>query len=423
MNQSKLPPPLLGPGSGQETTLPWRGIMLDSARTCHKPETILLLLELAARYGFNVFHWHLTDDQGWRFAVPGYERLTEIGGYLPRDQFLHYDCLAGNSGQEALKQAPGRWRNGFYTDQEIQQIVAHADRLGIEIIPEVDFPGHMMAAIKAYPEIGRPADLPLPTGSMRSHMYWPAMNDLLWPTEAAFNLVEAALRRLLALFPGQYIHIGGDECAYQQWESDPNLREYLAQQGRNSARDIQRIFTEFGIKILTDAGRIPVVWDDACDFVGPETVVTAWGQDRGIEHLRETNHQFCIADARTLYLNRVDPQRSGPQKGMIPPISVRDILTVQWDLANQARCLGIQTCLWSEFVLDQQDLLTMLLPRLLAVSMRLCEKNGLTGKKLADAEDLIAREYEQIIGPLNLNANPNIAIDNEIEGEPVCSER
>lgn len=381
--------PLVGPVEGAAARHEWRGLLIDSARTCYAPETIETILHLASRYGFNRLHWHLTDDQGWRFEVPGYPRLTEVGGKLPRPTFSHYTVAWEDSVDRAAEQAPGRWRGGFYTDDEIRHLTTVASSLGIEIVPEVDFPGHMAAAIQAYPEIGRPEGLPLPSGSMRETMYWPAQNDLLWPTDAALDLVEAALTRIADLFPGRYIHIGGDECAYKQWESDPDLAQWLARNGVGDYPGIQAWFMRRGIEVIRGLGRTPMAWDEACDLVGDDVVIVAWDEDAGMARIAQASQKYVFADARSLYLNRVDPHAGADQKGMVAPLAVEDILSAAWPEVDSDRCLGVQACLWSEFILDEDDLLAMAFPRLLAVAARLWQM-----PEDADLPALIAAEYE-----------------------------
>ena len=142
-------------------------------------------------------------------------------------------------------------------------MVAHATAHGVDIVPELDLPGHMMAAIKAYPELGRPQGLPLPTGSMREHMWWPARDDLLWPGEPAMAFLAAALRRIAHLFPGSYVHIGGDECAYLQWASDPAMAEHLSMRGLSRVEDLQAWFMAAATRVLTEEGKRIAVWDEA----------------------------------------------------------------------------------------------------------------------------------------------------------------
>lgn len=372
MTLQNLPEVGVGPIPGRRSRFEWRGVMIDSARTRHSVSAIKQVIELASRYGFNRLHWHLTDDQGWRFEVPEYSRLTSEGAFLPRGRFDDYDALADDTRERARAEQDEKWSNGFYTEDEITDVVEHASVHGITIVPEVDLPGHMMAAILAYPHLGRPAALPLPEGSMREHMWWPARNDLLWPTDAARDFVAAVMRRVARLFPGPYVHIGGDECAFRQWASDPQMHEWMLQRGVDRVEQLQSWFMTDAARVLAEHGKKVAVWDEACETWGaPDALVIAWDEGRGMERIARAEQKYVFADARTLYLNRVDPDAPTAQKGMTPAISVNDILTAPWPEVDDERCIGVQACVWSEFVLDGDDLLSMLFPRLLAVAERM----------------------------------------------------
>lgn len=387
--ENSLPEPLVGPVTGRCPRFQWRGFMIDSARTRFSVPVIKRVITLAARYGFNILHWHLTDDQGWRFEVPGYPRLTEAA-YLPRDTFDDYHSLNGDTRERAIAEAPARWTNGYYSDAEIAEVVEHATSQGIEVVPEVDLPGHMMAAITAYPHLGRPAGLPLPEGSMREHMWWPARNDLLWPTEEAKEFVEAAMRRISELFPGTHVHIGGDECAYEQWASDPDIDDWLRLRGVTEVPQLQNWFTSVATEVLRENGKAVVAWDEATEITDDEELlIIAWQEETGMARAMASGLPFVFADARTLYLNRIDPEVPTPQKGMVPGITVSDILTAPWPETNSERCIGIQACVWSEFVLDGDDLLSLAFPRLLAVAERIWNPDI----DSEEVEVLVRREY------------------------------
>lgn len=367
--------------------------MLDSARTRLPIGTIKKVITVAARYGFNRLHWHLTDDQGWRFEVPEYPRLIEVGAVVPRGHFADYDSFAGDSRERAIAETETRWTDGYYTDEEIAEVVAHASAHDITIVPEVDLPGHMMAAILAHPELGRPIGLPLPEGSMRDHMWWPARNDLLWPTEEALNFLTAVIRRVAQLFPGEYVHIGGDECAYQQWSSDPAMAGYLSERGLTRVEELQAWFMDHAMSVLAEQGKKTMAWDEASNITDAEDILlVAWDEERGMDRVAKATQKYVFADARWLYFNRIDPEGSDTQKGMIPGITVGDILSAEWAATEDERCVGIQACLWSEVVLDEHDVMQLLFPRLLAVAERIWNP-------ALDAEEsktLIAAEYEAL---------------------------
>lgn len=400
IQMQSLPPPLVGPIDGRAKKFDWRGFMIDSARTKFEPETIIKVLELAARYGFNKFHWHLTNDAGWRFHVPEYPLLTEVSAFLPRNKFDDYTNLHADTLLRALGQAPDRWTNGFYTDEEIGRIASKAEELGIEIIPEVDLPGHMMAAIKAYPHLGRPEGLPLPEGSMRDHMWWPARNDLLWPTDEAAEFVRVILNRVMDILPSGWVHVGGDECAYKQWASDPNIDYWLEARGVDRVENLQNWFLGIAKEVVRGRGRQLVAWDEVCDISDdPDILIMAWDEERAEARVENVQNPLICADARFLYLNRIDPNSSKPQKGMLPGISVEQILTAQLPVVQKAQTKGVQTCVWSEFILDESDLMSMMFPRFLAVSERMWSPDLATGngtaseKVLNHAKKRVAKEY------------------------------
>lgn len=395
-----LPKPLVGPVEGRNQKCEWRGLMIDSARTRFEPETIIKVLELASRYGFNKFHWHLTNDAGWRFHVPEYPLLTEVSAYLPRNSFDDYTNLYDDTLAKALEQTPHKWSNGYYTDEEIRRTGSKAEELGIEIIPEVDLPGHMMAAIRAYPRLGRPEGLPLPEGSMREHMWWPARNDLLWPTDEAAQFIRTILNRIMDLLPSRWIHVGGDECAYKQWESDPNIDSWLERRDVDKVESLQNWFMEIAKEEVRGRGRQLVAWDEVAEISDdPEILIIAWDEDRAEARMDKVQNPLVCADARFLYLNRVDPNSEVPQKGMLPGISVDQILTAPLPMVSKQQAKGIQTCLWSEFILDESDLMSMMFPRFLAVAERIWNPDselagGLTSEKiLNDAKKRVAEEY------------------------------
>lgn len=393
---SQLPPSLIGPVDGRKPLYEWRGLMIDSARTCFSVSTIELMIDLARRYGFNRLHWHLTDDSGWRFDVPDYPRLTEVAAYRPRSRFDNYTNEAGDTIEMAAQEAPSKWTAGYYTDSEIQHLIDYAADRGIEILPEVDIPGHMMAAIEAYPQLGRPDSAPLPKHSMRDDQRWPAQNDLLWPTDEALEFVLAAVDRIIDLFPGSTIHVGGDECAYDQWATDPDIDKWLKLRGLKSVPDIQTWFLDAVADRVRARGRRVAGWDEICRITDdPDILMFAWDEERGMNRIAQSTNPYVYADARSLYLNRIDPDAPQRQKGMIPGISVADILSTPWPEAEDERCIGVQACLWSEFILDEADLIDMAFPRLLAVSERMFNPEA------ADSIEQVGAEYEVLTRALD----------------------
>ena len=192
------------PSLPHDTTRPpacsWRGLLIDSARTFWPVPTMELLLTVMARYRFNVLHWHLTDNAGWRMRVPGYPMLTAIGGNIPRQPSDWYDTECAPSRKGSWRLTPAHSTQGFYSDANIRHLVDFAAAHGIRIVPEISIPSHAGAAIHAYPHLGDPALV-----NKAAH----GTNQTLWPSAASLSFVEAAFHHACSLFPSPTIHIGG----------------------------------------------------------------------------------------------------------------------------------------------------------------------------------------------------------------------
>lgn len=379
------------PGAPDRPAHEWRGLMLDSARTCWGVEVVHELLELMARYRLNRLHWHLTDDSGWRFEVPGRPRLTSVGAHLPRPDYSWYGNILPEKREAADERAAEVRFDGSYGAEDIAAVVEHARELGIEVMPEVDLPGHMAAAIRAHPELGDPRLADVDPAD------WPHANDLLWPGEESFDFVAEVLEVVMDLFPFSLVHIGGDECKHWLWESDPELvrrfgdgpevargsssgtrdavrPEAVLRGGPGSGRSglgarLQGMFTDHARAVLGRRGRRPAAWDELLESpTSGEEVILAWRGAGGVPLADRSGHDWIYADCTRLYLNRVagDPATEPP--GMFGPIGARDILELP--APDSARLLGIQAAVWTEFILDREHLLHQLFPRLLAVAER-----------------------------------------------------
>ena len=207
-------PPSLPHDTTRPPTCSWRGLLIDSARTFWPVPTMELLLTIMARYRFNVLHWHLTDNAGWRMRVPEYPMLTAIGGNIPRQPSDWYDteCAPGRKGSWRL--TPAHSTQGFYSDANIRHLVNFAAARDIRIVPEISIPSHAGAAIRAYPHLGNPALV-----NKAAH----GSNQTLWPSAASLSFVEAAFHHACSLFPSPTIHIGGAATDWTPWESDSSL--------------------------------------------------------------------------------------------------------------------------------------------------------------------------------------------------------
>ncbi|MCI7457150.1 family 20 glycosylhydrolase [Actinomyces urogenitalis] len=356
-----------------DPALPWRGLLLDSARTFWTVDAVLEVLELMHRYGFNRLHWHLTDNSGWRLDVPGYPRLTEVAAQQPRHGFAEYTNVPPQDLRRYQARAPFLNNCGFYTAQDVARVVERAAELGIEVVPEIDVPGHAEATIKAYPELGNPSTV----GLDLSH--WPGAgrarvrNDLLWPCEEAFDFITAALETVCDLFPSPIIHVGGDECDVEYWESNPEARAWMEAHGVPDGHALQQVFMRHARQVLASRGRRAGVWDEAVEAgLDGDELVFGWREGKGVSTARASGHPWVFCDADLLYLNRLadpDPRRDTARPvTMNGAISVEDILGLI--LPEDERLQGIQAAVWCEFITDRAELHRQLFPRLLAVAAK-----------------------------------------------------
>ena len=341
----------------------WRGLLLDSARTFWSVDEVCEILDLMARYRLNRLHWHLTDDAAWRFDVPGYERIVEVSAHLPREPFTWYSNVDPGKREAVIAGAPEGSTSGWYTDEDIDRVVGHAAALGIQIMPEMDLPGHMAAVIKAYPELGDPSLAEM------SPADWTHRNDLLWPSSAAEAFLRAALEKVCELFPFPTVHIGGDECDYRVWEADVDLMQRMADEGVADARALQGRFTDLARDTLSGRGRTVAAWDEVTETpVAGDELIFGWREDVGVPAAMGSGNPWIFADADVLYLNRLGGPVATEPAGMYGTISVRDILDIDVPVDDQLR--GIQASAWCEFMPERETLLYHLFPRLLAVAER-----------------------------------------------------
>lgn len=352
---------------GVEPAHAWRGLLVDSSRTFWSIDTMRTIIALMARYGLNTLHWHLTDDAGWRFPVPGYPSLTAAGATMPREPYSWYDNVDADQRQATWNDAPEDSTCGFYTADEIRSLVTFARECGITIVPEVDIPGHMAAAIYAYPELG----CPRLAGLLPTTRRW--RNDMLWPSEDSLRFIEAALDAVCALFDSPIIHVGGDECRWDEWEADVSLRERTQTQGAQSGADIQRMFLSHSARVLSERGRTIAGWDEIIDMAGADlpsdALIFGWREDGvGRGQALASGRRWVLCDADLLYLNRLaGPATEEPtgMNGIITPRRIRDELPA---LARGDGLVGVQACAWSEFLTTPDLLFYHLLPRLLVIA-------------------------------------------------------
>jgi len=335
----------------------WRGFMLDSARHIQSVDEIKRLLDQMARHKLNVFHWHLTDDQGWRLEIKRYPKLTEVGAWrIP----------AGKAGQGADGK-PVRY-GGFYTQAEAREIVEYARQRHITVVPEIEMPGHAQSAIAAYPEFGATGKTPPVSPD------WGVNTWLYGVEDPTFKFLEDVLTEVMDIFPSRYIHIGGDEADKYQWRNSPSIQAHRKALGLTDDMQLQSWFIKRIETFLVAHDRRLIGWDEILEGgLPPEATVMSWrGMEGAVEAARQ-GHDVVLSPSNVTYINRMQSDESDEPPGHDYTTTLRkvyDFEPVPPELdADQARhVLGTQANLWTEHVRTEPRVEHMAFPRLSALA-------------------------------------------------------
>ena len=342
----------------------WRGLMLDSARHYQSPEFIKGFIDWMAAHKLNVLHWHLTDDQAWRLEIKRYPRLTEVGAWR---------VPAGAAAQKDIDPATGRPRlyGGFYTQETVREIVAYAAERNIVVMPEIDVPGHASAAIAAYPELGV-VDAP---GSAVTAVPadWGVYPNLFNVEEPTLAFLEGVLDEVVDLFPGQYVHIGGDEAVKDQWEASPSTQTRMRELGVADAHELQSWMIARLERHLNAKGRRIIGWDEILEGgLAPNATVMSWrGVDGAIEAAR-LGHDAVMTPGPTLYFDyRQSPFDGAPGRGIVS--SLEDVYrfdpTPEPMTPEQAeRVIGVQANIFTEHMRTEDRVEYQAFPRVAALA-------------------------------------------------------
>ncbi|SEB77988.1 family 20 glycosylhydrolase [Terriglobus roseus] len=336
----------------------WRGIMLDSARHMQSEQFILQLLDYMAEHKLNTFHWHLTEDQGWRIEIKRYPKLTSVGGFRPQTM----------PPWQAGSNAPTGPYGGFYTQDQIRHVVAYAKERNITVVPEIEMPGHATAALVAYPELGSAKGLPgMPVG-------WGIYPTLFNTDDATFEFLQNVLTEVMDLFPGEYIHVGGDEALKDQWKSNPTVQAKMKELGIHDEDAMQSWFMGRMEKFINAHGRRLVGWDEILQGgLSPNATVMSWRGIEGAVSAAKQGHDAILTPNRPLYFNYRQSDATDETAGRDPVNSLADVynfkaLPAVLTTAEQAHVLGVQGSIWSEYVLTEDRVQHMLFPRAAALA-------------------------------------------------------
>jgi len=355
---------------------PWRGLMLDVSRHFFSKEYILKTLDRMAMLKLNTFHFHLVDNEGWRIEIKKYPKLTEVGAWRVDQEDKLWDERTTNPANAFANpaSAPKKY-GGFYTQEDIKEIVAYAAARGITVIPEIEMPAHVMSAIAAYPELSchkRPIGVP-------SGAVWPITDIYCAGQEETFTFLEDVLTEVMALFPSKYIHVGGDEATHTEWEKCPKCQARIKEHHLKDVRQLQSYFIKRIDDFLVSKGRTLVGWDEIMDGgLANDAVVMNWrGIDIGKKALEQGNPVVLTSDC---YINKYqglpeyEPLANGGYltlKKLYHYNLEKENLTslsLGGGKGEEKNVLGSQANLWAEYIATPEHSEYMLFPRLLAFS-------------------------------------------------------
>ncbi|MFF2407424.1 beta-N-acetylhexosaminidase [Streptomyces sp. NPDC058092] len=404
---------------------PWRGMMLDVARHFLPKDDVLRYLDLLAAHKLNVFHFHLTDDQGWRIEIKRYPRLTEVGSWRSRTKH-------GHRASELWDETP---HGGYYTQDDIREIVAYATERHIRVVPEIDIPGHSQAAIAAYPELGN-TDV-IDTTTLSVWDTWGINANVLAPTDNTLRFFEGVLEEVLALFPAAtspFIHIGGDECRKDQWKESPAAQARIDEFGLADEDELQSWVIRHFDTWLTARGRRLIGWDEILEGGLPAgAAVSSWRGYGGGIAAAEAGHDVVMCPEQHVYLDH--RQDGGPDEPM--PIgfirTLEDVYRfepVPPGLSEEAarHILGTQANVWTEVMQNRSRVDYQVFPRLAAFAeVAWSPLPASADRDFADFErrmtahyarlDALGVDYRPPSGPLPRQQRPGV-LGRPLEGPP-----
>lgn len=384
----------------------WRGTMLDVVRHFLPKREILRFIDLMAMHKLNTLHLHLTDDQGWRMEILRYPRLTEIGSWRTETQI--------GAGTDAP--LDGRPHGGFYTQADLREIVAYAAARFITVVPEIETPGHVQAALAAYPELG------VHGTAMEVHTRWGINFNVLNMEDSTVEFFRNVFDEVMDVFPGRWMGVGGDECPKDQWREDPRSQQRAAELGLDGVDGLQGWFIAQMDRHMTARGRRILGWDEILENeLAPEATVLSWrGMAGALTAARRGHDVVCCPDD----LAYLDYRQSELPTEPIPvsiALGVADVygfdpVPAELDADAARHILGGQANLWTEYIDSPRALDYMAFPRLCAMAEALWSPAGRDlARFMPRLQEHLGRleaagvEFRQDAGPLPWQQRPGIA--------------
>lgn len=347
----------------------YRAALFDVGRYFYSTDFIKRFIDILALHNINYFHWHLTEDQGWRIEIKKYPLLTEIGS-------MRKETLVGHLRDDVPHQFDDTPHGGFYTQDEIRDIVKYAQERYITVIPEVDLPGHMLAALAAYPNLGCTG------GSYEVATKWGVFEDVLcMGKESTYQFLEDVFTEVTDLFPSEYIHIGGDECPKVRWEECPDCQNMIAELGlksdgnRTAEQKLQSYAMARVEKFLKEKGRRVIAWEEILDGgIAEDPIVMSWLKEESGAEAAKKGYDVIMTPHKEVYIDyyQSEDKENEPLAigGFVPLERVYNFEPVPAELDDEQKkhIIGTQVNLWTEYVSDPKHAEYMLLPRLAAIS-------------------------------------------------------
>ena len=350
-----------------EPRFDWRGLHLDVSRHFFNVDEVKGFIDLMALYKFNKFHWHLTDDQGWRIEIKKHPKLTSIGGFRDSTVIGHFS--------DSPRKYETENYGGFYTQEEIKEVVAYANTKFITVVPEIEMPGHSRAALAAYPELSCTGELNTVPG------LWGVFDDVYCSKVESINFMKDVLAEVLELFPSEYIHIGGDEAPKERWKECKQCQKVIKKNKLKDTHELQSYFIRQMDAFLMERGRKLIGWDEILEGgLSPNAAVMSWrGEKGGIEAAKQ-GHNVVMSPTAYCYFDYyqsahdIEPLAIG---GYLPLEKVYKYNPVPEELTEEQEkyILGGQANLWTEYITTMDHVEYMAFPRALALIQSLWCKN------------------------------------------------
>ena len=342
----------------------YRGMHLDVARHFFPVSFVKKYIDILAMHKMNTFHWHLTEDQGWRIEIKKYPKLTSIGSIRKETIVGH-----GNTWNKPEVEYDGKPYGGFYTQEDIKEVVAYAETRHITIIPEIELPGHSLAAITAYPELGNTGE------QYEVGKRWGVFPEIYAPSEETFKFLEDVLSEVITLFPSKLIHIGGDEAPKKQWEASKLAQDIIKREGLKDEHELQSYFIRRIEKFLNSKGRNIIGWDEILEGgLAPNATVMSWRGEKGGIQAAKMHHNVVMTPTRFCYFDFYQTKdRTNEPLAIGGNTSVEQVysynpLPKELTKEEQKYILGAQANVWTEYIKTPEQVEYMVLPRLTALS-------------------------------------------------------